>query len=199
MSNPYNNIIKAYKGLAGKLAGGDYSFTVSRPDYSAVDGTAYTYTKSGLQLFLEPTNPSIAQDKVVGAEYFSVAGYPDDFTYGDIITGTNDIPTLTIIQSPEEQEIIAVKTPWVGRITDVQMDIYTHVLYDFAEARSSGPDVNNTPSSLNDPVRHIFVYNRPNIKPNHVFIEEDGTVWEISLIDDRSKLQVLFLTKPGAI
>lgn len=191
--NPFTSAINYYKKVLGTIAGGDYTYTVRRPTYTAVDNLG-TLVASG-KFFIEPASLNWTQDKMPETEYFSVCGDNSLFAVGDVLGATGQ-PTVTICQEPDSQEWMAFKTSQLGTITgDGQANIHTNVWYDFCGSSSAGSkDLENIPVSQTDPVRRLVLFDRSTIKEGMLFIDAPGNVWKIDKIDRKYKIAEIFVS-----
>lgn len=200
--NRFNNIIQRYKILAAKYAGGDYSWSIGRPNYTAVDNTP-TVLYTNRKFFAEPVNPSLTQDKLSNIELFTICGDASTFNQGDILNPNSaDIPILTVVSRPEEQEFLAFKSPKIGEISNSGTTIYTYVYFDYLEANTLNFDsYRGINVSANEPFRRVVIYSRKNIYEGMIFKELPNNStevheWQITLVDNRYNLIILHLKKP---
>jgi hypothetical protein len=194
-TNRFANIIYRYKIMTAKDAAGDYSWTIGRPNYNQVDNTP-TIIATNRLFFVEPTNDKVAIDKSRDGELYIVVGDVTSYQAGDLLylPNSNDIPNVTIISNPFEQEQLAVKANKLGSIMDGGQPIYTNIYFDFLITSSAGG--NNDPeitTSLNKPSRKVIMYLRPGIVEGMNFTDDQGNIWQISLVDYRFNTVILTL------
>ena len=200
MSQFFQNLINREKMKLARIAGGSYTYTITRPDYSAIDGAGKVITKA--QLFLEPCNNLLAYDKIPGTNCFIVTGNRNLFQPGDvIICSSTDIPTSTVAQDPDEQEPLLVKTPKICNFERNGTVTYTNVRFDYINvggykgSEAMGPPI---PQVLEAQDRQIILYNRPNLREDDSFIDQGTLVpYSILKIDYVGMLTLITLAEPS--
>lgn len=200
--NPYQRLFKRYKTVTAKLAGSDYAFTISRPNYTIVNNTPVVVNRN-VKFYLEPTQQNLTQDKLPGVEYFSITGNSSLFQPGDIISGVSALPTLTVVSMPDEQEFLGVKTSKIGKFFNMGEDVYTNVYFDYMSANTDGnQEFINLDPSLSIPRRKIILFSREGLIEGMNFQDltpDQGSsdIWKISEIDYRQKIVIVYLNNPN--
>lgn len=200
MSSFFQNLINREKMRLARIAGGNYTFTITRPDYSAKDSTGVVVAKT--QLFVEPSNGLLAEDKVPGVNYFVVTGNRNLFQSGDVIyCSSTDIPTTTVAQDPDEQEPLLIKTPKTCTFNRNGVDIFTNVPFDYINVGGYkgsvdlGPPI---PQVLEAQDRQIIIYNRPNLREDDTFVDNATLVpYSFMKIDYIGQLTLITLAEPS--
>jgi len=201
MPNRFQKIIQRYKSITANLAGSDYKFTVSRPDYTVVDNTP-TVINTNVKFYLEATQQNLTQDKLPGVEFYSITGNSNLFKSGDIISGVSDLPTITVVTVPDEQEFLGVKTPKIGKFFNMGDDLYTNVYFDYMSANTDGnQEFLNLDPSFSIPRRKIIIYTRANIREGINFQDLTpnqgaNTKWKVSEVDYRDQIVIVYLNNP---
>lgn len=197
MSNPYTNLINFYKGVIGNIAGGNLTWSIYRPDYTAVDQTG-VLIHSGVKLFVEPTTLNASNDRLRDVEFYTIGGNPTLFRSGDIlIPSSSDFSVVTVSQVPDSQEFLAFQSSRLGAITDAQKSVVTSLRYDMAVAYNVGKDSHpEVEVSLTEAPRMAVIYSRSGIYEGMVFTDNDtGTFWEIVLVESFQKVTFVHLKK----
>lgn len=200
MSQFFQNIINREKMRLARIAGGNYTFTVTRPNYSIKDSTGVFVTKT--QLFIEPSNGLLAVDKIPGINYSIITGNRNLFQPGDVVTCSSiDIPTMTVCQDPDEQEPLVIKTPKICTFNRNGTDTFINVPYDYINvggykgSEDLGPPI---PQVLEAQDRQIIIYTRPNMREDDTFIDNaTGVTYSILKIDYVGLLILLTLSEPS--
>lgn len=197
VDNPYTKLINFGKTLLGPIAGGDYLFTVSRPPYANGDNTPVVIS-TGNKYHVEPAGPNWTEDRIPDLEYFEICGDPSTFELGDVISGANAIPKVTVCGKADGQEFLGFKTDKVGTIDNIELS-YENLPFDYMNSTSAGPDEYfNEVSSLNVSTRRIVMWAIPGLPEGMTFTDQTGGWrWSISKIDYKSFLMVLYVEKPN--
>lgn len=197
MSNNYTNLINWGKSLVAAMGGANYSFTITRPPYTSGDNSG-TVVATGAKIHCEPSGPNWAQDKIPDAEFYEVCANPSLFQNGDIFNSNSDIPIVTVFSSAEGQEFLAIKTDKTCRIEDIGVS-WTGLKFDYMNSTSAGPDdFYREPTSFNSSTRRIIMYGVPGIIEGMKLIDEDSDwIWDISKVDYKFNLMVLFVEQPN--
>lgn len=210
MVNRFNAIINRYKITTAKYAGGDYNWNVSTINYGTyngsgpIDNTPSLFV-SGIKLHIEPLNDALAQDKFRECEFWGVCGDKDNLGVGNILqltTGT-DFPTFTILQSSEELQYEAFKTPKIGQILDAQQIVYSPVYFDYTVSILPGNPEYKLDPSLDLSIKKAVIFTRPGITEGMLFqdltVGGAQTIWRIGLVDYRTNLCILHLNLPDRV
>lgn len=193
MVNPWNASIEYWKTQIAAIAGANYSFSVIRPPYAVGDNSG-TVVATGLSMFVEPSGPNWAQDKIPDAEFYSVCGDHSQFRSGDILNSGADIPLVTVFSDADSQEFLAIKTDKTCTIKDIGRQ-WSNLRFDYMNSTSAGPDeYRDDNTALNNPVRRIIMYAIPEITEGmKLFDDSTGMIWDISRVDFKFSLMTIFL------
>lgn len=197
--NPFNASIEYWKSRIANIAGANYSFSVIRPPYAVGDNTG-TVVATGLSMFVEPAGPNWAQDKIPDAEFYTVCGDHSQFRSGDILDSGADIPLVTVFSDADSQEFLAIKTDKPCHIEDMGSPLFTGLHFDYMNSTSAGPDEYQELTAQNNPVRRAILYGISGITEGMKFWDDSsGWVWEVSKVDYKFSLCVLFLENSNRV
>jgi len=197
----YQNLINQAKMKAARIAGGSYTFTITRPNYSALDSSTIRGVAAG-QFYIEPSNGLLSEDRIPGVNYYIITGNRNLFQSGDVITcSSTDIPTVTVAQDPDEQEPLAIKTPKTCTLNRNGTNTFLNVPFDYINVggykgtADIGP---NIPQALETMDRQIVIYTRPNLREDDTFVDNATTVpYSVIKIDYVGALALLTLASPS--
>lgn len=200
MSNLYQNIILREKIRLAGIAGGGYSFSILRPDYTAVDNTGVLIA-SGVQLYVQPDG-MVGEDKLAGCNYFIITGDNTQFQPGDLIVCTSsDIPICTVAFDPNEQEPLLFKTPKLCSIIRNGQNVCINAYFEYLNVGGAGQSIGpGVPVSLETAARQAVMYVRPVLLINEgdSFVDTGtGVPWRVEKVDYLEKQMVLTLGAPS--
>ena len=195
-SNKYKKIIYREKIRLAKIGGGDYRFNVTRPNYAQVDNTGVLISPSCL-MYIEPESDQHSSDRISGAIYFNITGDANLFDIGDIITPVadpNDLPVVTVVEKPDEQEYLAVRSDYVGTITDGAFgNIYLNVAFAYV-SNPQGGQAFFFEQSMDKPSKKVIIFPRSGIKEKMSFTDvATGDIWNIAVVEYYNNGMVLHL------
>lgn len=165
------------------------TFNVFRPDYTRADSLELPFASS-INMRVNTIGQQYAQRKFGGLDLYTViTGLRECLQEGDVIVETckqPNIPAITIYSMNEMEDVIAMRTGRIGRLTkDIDTVVYTHVRFDFTSKHSLGTALHPAmQGSLKPGGANICIHPRADVDLGWRFVDDTGAIWRIDEIED---------------